>query len=54
MIVKELIEILKKADPNQEVTVWDPYHDTDTFEVHVSALDGYLHISNSVFGEEIK
>jgi hypothetical protein len=57
MLVKELIEILQKVDPNSMVSVWDTYYDDATFDVHVAqwndenSLNSHVHIGSAVFGK---
>ena len=49
--VKQLIEELKKRDPESVVQVWDPYNDRETDEVYVSDMrDGATMLSNTNFG----
>lgn len=56
MTISELIKLLQSGlDPETEVTVWDPFFDTESDEVRLSiTLDNKLHIGTSTFGKEIK
>ena len=49
--VRQLIEELKKRDPESVVQVWDPYNDRETDEVYVSDMrDGATMLCNANFG----
>lgn len=49
--VRQLIDELKKRDPESVVRVWDPYNDRETDEVYVSDMrDGATMLCNTNFG----
>lgn len=56
MKTKDLIALLQQCDPEGTVTVWDAYHDSEDFEVRVSAgrHDQHVHVGTNVFGDEVK
>lgn len=54
MKVEEMIAILQGCPSDALVSVWDPYHDCASYNVHISHTikDGVVHIGNVIFGHE--